>query len=102
MKTKTIRVQMDDGTTRWIRVPNDVLTESKRTYANQISTGVFTTDEWITPAGRTIQRRYSCWDNGHSQSEGTYYVEVVDEADRLPTLNYTNGDFMRYASAGHF
>lgn len=80
---------MDDGSVRWIKLPADELTESRCTHANQIATGIYETDSWTSPRGRTISRRFSCWDDGRGCQQGDYYVEVIDDADRNPVIDET-------------
>ena len=84
---RTIRVETTDGP-RWMRVPEDVLRDSQCTYANQVDTGVYCTDEWTSPHGRVIQRMYSCWDTGRGCCQGTYYqLAPSDPADEHETID---------------
>jgi hypothetical protein len=83
MKTKkriTVRTQTEDGewTSRRVSVPSDALRDGQRTHANEVGTGIYETDTYISPRGIVIARMYSCWDDGRGACEGVYYQEITD------------------------
>src|SRR2546421_2709883 len=79
---KTITVETNNGVRR-MRVPDDALTNTGRTPANQLNTGVYQTDVWASPRGNVIALEYSCWVDGRGACRGWYYRLVEDDAERI-------------------
>lgn len=97
-KTITVETPNDCGesTKRRVRVPADALTGRQCTNANQVGTGVYETDTYLSPRGIAIARMYSCWDDGSGACCGTFFVQITDpirlaeefgiEPKEIPTL----------------
>ena len=86
MKTnrKRITVETTDANgeliKRRVSVPADALTEGRCIPANQVGTGVYETDTYVSPRGVVIARMHSQWDNGRGGCQGTYYQQITDAA----------------------
>ena len=67
----------ENGKSR-VRIPIDALLETRRTPANQVDTGVYETDRYVSPRGIVVLRMYSCWQTDGGGCVGTYYVRLTD------------------------